>query len=241
MIPGAPPDRLRSEATRHGKPSSEERDRVADGHELQRGPGGERPGTVSAELSPVSPAPLEQHQIRLTVVPVVNADVGVSSAVLHAYRRPDPLAAGQLRRGDLDLGILTARECPGGPDVTGEPASPGDGMRSDRQSSVADSGPMRTSPPAARLKSSVACEVAEASCGVAEFFCWSTGIRTRRPMTISSNTGKRTLTAEALVGALVIPSLTPRYSGAPPIVPSAASSTASSSYAGASTSARSFP
>ena len=85
------------------------------------------------------PAPLEQHQFRPAAVPIVDADVGILSAVLRAYRRPDPLAAGKLCRGDFDLGMTLVS--PGGPYVTGEPAFTGDSMRLDRQSSVADSGP----------------------------------------------------------------------------------------------------
>ena len=46
-------------------------------------------------------------------------------------------------------------------------------------------------------------------------------------MTSSSDTSNRTLTAEALVRAFFMSSLTPVISGAPPIVPSAASSAAS--------------
>ena len=44
-------------------------------------------------------------------------EVGVLAAVLHPHRRADPLAAGQLRRGHLDLGGLVAAVRLRGPDV----------------------------------------------------------------------------------------------------------------------------
>ena len=58
---------------------------------------------VLPSWSKLPAGPLEQHQFRAAVVPVVDADVAVLPAVLHPHRRADPLPAGQLRRGQLNL------------------------------------------------------------------------------------------------------------------------------------------
>ena len=121
-----------------------ERDRGAESHELQLGPGGQRPGTVSfAELYPVPFASLEQDQFRMAVIPIVDADVSVLPAVLRAHGRPDPLGILEAFCGDFNLGILIAAKRPSGPDVAGDPGAPGHRVRRDRQCSVTDTGPIR--------------------------------------------------------------------------------------------------
>src|SRR5215469_15812157 len=132
-----------------------EGDGGADHHELQLGPGSQRPAVVAAaELGPEAPTSLEQHEAGAAVVPAVDADVGVLPAVLHPYRRPDPLAAGELCRGDLYLGILVAGVGLGRPDVTGGPG-PGSGhcLGGDRQPAFADIGPVRAEAPVRPIKS----------------------------------------------------------------------------------------
>ena len=88
-----------------------EGDRVADGYELQLRPGGERPGADSCRAGPSCPRSARTASARDCRSSSVDADVGVLPAGLDPHRRPDPLAPGQLRRGDLDLGVLITGEC----------------------------------------------------------------------------------------------------------------------------------
>ena len=115
--------------------------------QLQLRPGGQRPAVVRApELDPGARASLVQPQLRAAAVPEVDPQVGVLAAVLSPHRRPDPLAAGELRRGDLDLGVLVTGVRLSDPDVTREAAArirPPPATTIDNPPSL-DRGPVRT-------------------------------------------------------------------------------------------------
>ena len=142
-------------------------------------------------------------QFRTAAVPIVDADVSIPPAVLHTHRRPDPLATRELLRGDFNLGILIAGERPSGPDITGEPASAGHSVRRDRQSSVADTGPIRTQ--AAGWPVEIIRGMCRYSgrCGCGSFVRKHRQ-RRRRQQTASRPTSQRALSIEFLARALVI-------------------------------------
>ena len=149
-MPGAPPVMLLSDGRDDHDAVLQEVDRGADRLELQLA---SRPPAArcytAAELGPAAPGPLEQHQFRAAVIPVVEADVGVLPAVLGPHRRADPLPAGQLRRGDLNLGELIAGERISASTchpVTA-PGRPGHRIRGDRHPPVRDISPVRTQRP----------------------------------------------------------------------------------------------
>ena len=122
----------------------QERDGVADRHQLQLRPGRQRPAVVAAQLVTVARVPYEQHQLRAAVVPGVHADVGVLPAALHPHRRTDPLAAGQLGRGHLDLRGLVAGIGFSGPDLAGDGIGRADHhLRGDRHRTIGNGRPVR--------------------------------------------------------------------------------------------------
>ena len=159
MMPGAPPVKLLSVAEMTTMPFSRKEIVEPTACSSSWVPAASGPDAVrAAELRPAAPGPLEQHQLRAAVIPVVQADVSVLPAALDPHRRADPLAAGQLRRGHLDLRELIAGERLGRPDVPGDPRRPSRSPRqrrspSRRQRYQSSSGPAR---PSARLKLSEA-------------------------------------------------------------------------------------
>ena len=117
---GAPPVKLVSVAVTSTTPFSENERVEPVTRQLQLGAGGEGPRWVGgAELGPAAIDQLEQHQLRAAVVPPVDADIEILTAVLGSHRRTNPLATTELSGGELDLGELIAAEGLSGVDVTG--------------------------------------------------------------------------------------------------------------------------
>ncbi len=76
-------------------------------------------GTLAPELGPGPVAAQEEHQLRAAAVPEVEAEVEVGPSSLGAHGGADPLAAGELGGGQLDLGRLVAGISLGRTDVAG--------------------------------------------------------------------------------------------------------------------------
>src|SRR5208337_3826948 len=114
-------------------------ERIPDHHELQ--PSARRQWSTAISVAKLSPATasasLVDHQLRIAVVPGINAHVPVLPAILQANRRSDPLTAGELRQGHLDLRVLIAAVCLSGAYIPADPcASSHHGLGQDRQSTV---------------------------------------------------------------------------------------------------------
>ena len=103
-MPGAPPVMLLSEAEMTWAPFSSNEILEPTASSCSWVPAASGPLLYVLPSWSAARRPLVQHQFRAAVVPVVEADVAVLPAVLlHPHRRADPLPAGQLRRGELDL------------------------------------------------------------------------------------------------------------------------------------------
>ena len=144
---GAPPVKVVSVAVTSTTPFSENESVEPVTVRFKLGAGGEGPRRVGgAQLRPVAIDQFEQHQLRVAVVPPVDAEIEILTTVLGSHRRTDPLATAELRGGELDLGELIAAEGLSGVDVTGVCAGLGadHGIIGDRQSPDGHVGPVRT-------------------------------------------------------------------------------------------------
>ena len=143
-MPGAPPVNVLSVTDIRGTPFSRKEIVLPTGHQLQLRPGRQRRGAVRAKLGPVARVPLEQHQLGAAEIPEVDADVAILPAALEPHRRADPHAPRQLRRGDLNLGVLITGKCFSRADLTrGHVDRPRHRLRRDRHRAIRDSRPVR--------------------------------------------------------------------------------------------------
>src|SRR5215475_9403405 len=115
-------------------------------HERERGADRQRPAVVGvAYLAPGRSVSFEEHELRAAVIPKVQACVAVLTAVLHSHRSTDPLPAGELRGGRLNLRELVAAVRLSRADVTATATavSPRGNLRRNGKTAVAHVGPVR--------------------------------------------------------------------------------------------------
>src|SRR6185295_9909554 len=123
-----------------------EGDRGALGAEGELGAGGQRPAAVAAaELGEGAGGALVDPQLRGAVVPEVDPQVGVLTAVLAAHGGADPLATCELGGGHLDLRVLIAAVALARADIARmRPRGADPPLRGDRQPAIAHRHPART-------------------------------------------------------------------------------------------------
>ena len=167
MIPGAPAVMPVSVTDSRCTPFSMSEIVEPNRPDLQLRTRRQHPRTVNpAQLRPVTRGPLEQHQLRIAVIPEVQGRVPGLPVGLRPHHRRDPMTTRQLRRRQRDLReLVTAERQP----AHVSPVSPPLDVPTTTCEEIA-SPPLLTAvqfdprPPSARLKSSAAVVAARAGC-----------------------------------------------------------------------------